>query len=57
MEQQNINAQAPLSFKGRLEIKIKHRDYTAVNIFKGQAHYTKNENYACPKKDGDSTVK
>ena len=43
--QQNINAQAPLNFKGRLKVRVS----TAVNSILGQAHYTKNDNYALKK--------
>jgi hypothetical protein len=50
--EQNINAEAPLKSKGRLEVKIskiKHQSYTTINRVMGQAHYTKNNSYALKK--------
>jgi hypothetical protein len=50
--EQNINAEAPLKFKGRLEVKYqryKHQSYTPINHVLGQAHYTKNNSYALKK--------
>jgi hypothetical protein len=50
--EQNINAEAPLKFKGRLEVemsKIKHQSYTTINRVLGQAYYTKNNSYALKK--------
>jgi hypothetical protein len=52
--EQNINAEAPLKSKGRLEVKnkyqrYKHQSYTTINRVLGQAHYTKNDSYALKK--------
>jgi hypothetical protein len=50
--EQNINAEAPLKFKGRLEVKYqryKHQSYTTINRVLGQANYTKNNSYALKK--------
>ena len=47
--QQNINAQAPLSFTGRLDIKItkdKSIKLCHHQPILGQAHFTKNDNHA-----------
>jgi hypothetical protein len=49
---QNINAEAPLKFKRRLEVKISkiqasklYHNYRVL----GQAHYTKNDSHALKK--------
>ena len=47
--QQNINAQAPLKFTGRLEIKItKDKSITLCHYqtILGQSHFTKNDSHA-----------
>ena len=47
--QQNINAQAPLSFTGRLDIKIikdKSIKLCHYQPILGQAHFTKNDSHA-----------
>ena len=47
--QQNINAQAPLSFTGRLDIKItkdKSIKLCHYQPIPGQAHFTKNDSHA-----------
>ena len=47
--QQNINAQAPLKFTGRLEIKItkdKSIKLCQYQPIPGQVHFTKNDNHA-----------
>jgi hypothetical protein len=50
--EQNINVEAPLKFKRRLEVKnqrYKHQNYTTINRVLGQAHYTKNDSHALKK--------
>ena len=50
--QQNINAQSPVKFKRRLEVKYqryKHQSYTTINHVLGQTHYTKNGSYGLEK--------
>ena len=47
--QQNINAQAPLKFTGRLEIKItkdKSIKLCHYQPIPGQVHFTKNDSHA-----------
>ena len=47
--QQNINAQAPLSFTGRLDIKITKDKSIKLCHYQpilGQAHFTKNDSHA-----------
>jgi hypothetical protein len=51
--EKNINAEAPLKFKGRLKVKnIKDTSIKVIPQFNhvlGQAHYTKNDSYALKK--------
>ena len=47
--QQNINAQAPLSFTGRIDIKITKDKSIKLCHYQpilGQAHFTKNDSHA-----------
>ena len=49
VQQQNINAQAPLSFTGRLDIKITKDKSIKLCHYQpilGQAHFTKTDSHA-----------